>query len=277
MSETKRKKAPSRNRFDTRQIYSTLNMNEETYRNISQHEKQTGSNSDYVLVSFAQRLTDCLDQEYLIDIADKLGIAKGSLSEYRSGKTEPRISALAKLAGYFHLSSDYLLGMTDTKTTEPTKKSACEYTGLSDAAIEILHTKGKEKALYSAILSYLVESGSLNGLIDLIEDSLISAEQYNYIYINDSQETNLLDTQEFQFNKKLSNLYGQCMEELSQKLHQEIVTAAATNWVNMVNAARETKEQMERIIESFADLEANALDKRIKKEAPDLGTSKERL
>ena len=277
MGTSKKKEAPSEGRFDLREIFQTVNMCEQEYYNVSQQERRTGSNSEYVRASFALRLTECLNREYLVDVAHKIDIAKGSMSEYRSAKSEPRISALAKIAGYFNVSADYLLGMTDTKTTKPTKKSACEYTGLSDAAIEILHTKGKEKALYSAILSYLVESGSLNGLIDLIEDSLISAKQYNYIYINDSQETNLLDTQEFQFNKKLSNLYGQCMEELSQKLHQEIVTAAATNWVNMVNAARETKEQMERIIESFADLEANALDKRIKKEAPDLGTSKERL
>ena len=49
-----------------------------------------------------------------IDIANKTGIDQRSLSNYETGKTNPDSETIIKLAHFFHVSCDYLLGVTDS-------------------------------------------------------------------------------------------------------------------------------------------------------------------
>lgn len=49
-----------------------------------------------------------------IDVAVKTGIDQRSLSNYETGKTNPDSYAIIKLAEFFEVSCDYLLGVTDT-------------------------------------------------------------------------------------------------------------------------------------------------------------------
>lgn len=44
------------------------------------------------------------------DIAKVLNMTQPSYANYESGKTEPRISSLIKLADYYNVSLDYLVG-----------------------------------------------------------------------------------------------------------------------------------------------------------------------
>lgn len=44
------------------------------------------------------------------DMAQKLNIAKATYAHYESGRSEPSIDTLIKLADYFNCSIDYLLG-----------------------------------------------------------------------------------------------------------------------------------------------------------------------
>ncbi|MGV0167141.1 helix-turn-helix domain-containing protein [Furfurilactobacillus sp. WILCCON 0119] len=43
-------------------------------------------------------------------LADQLGIAKTTYSSYEQGKREPDFNTLQRLASYFDVSTDYLLG-----------------------------------------------------------------------------------------------------------------------------------------------------------------------
>lgn len=49
-----------------------------------------------------------------IELAKELKIAQGTLSTWETGKYEPDNESLKKLADYFNVSVDYLLGRTDT-------------------------------------------------------------------------------------------------------------------------------------------------------------------
>lgn len=46
------------------------------------------------------------------DIAKILGMTQPCYANYETGKTEPRISSLIKLADYYDVSLDYLVGRT---------------------------------------------------------------------------------------------------------------------------------------------------------------------
>lgn len=58
----------------------------------------------------ALRLEKGLTQTQL---ADKIGLVKGSISAYEQGKKYPSIEVLIKLCSVFDVSSDYLIGLSD--------------------------------------------------------------------------------------------------------------------------------------------------------------------
>lgn len=50
-----------------------------------------------------------------IDVSEKTGIDQRTLSNYETGKTNPDSFAIIALANLFKVSTDYLLGVTDTR------------------------------------------------------------------------------------------------------------------------------------------------------------------
>ena len=63
-------------------------------------------------------------------VADRIGLAISAVSSYESGTRYPSYDVLAKLARIFHVSTDYLLGMTDARNVD--------VTGLNDNEIELV-------------------------------------------------------------------------------------------------------------------------------------------
>lgn len=63
-------------------------------------------------------------------IADRIGLAISAVSSYESGTRYPSYDVLIKLAQIFHVSTDYLLGMTD--------KRNIDVSGLDDNEIELI-------------------------------------------------------------------------------------------------------------------------------------------
>ncbi|RNB52681.1 XRE family transcriptional regulator [Brevibacillus gelatini] len=47
------------------------------------------------------------------DLAEEVGITKQSLSVFEKGSSSPSLDTLVKIANYFNVSVDYLLGRTD--------------------------------------------------------------------------------------------------------------------------------------------------------------------
>lgn len=49
------------------------------------------------------------------DLADRLGFSRGKLANYEQGQREPDYDTLKKIADFFEVSTDYLLGRTEKK------------------------------------------------------------------------------------------------------------------------------------------------------------------
>jgi len=49
----------------------------------------------------------------LVDLADKLGVSKSVISYWETGRNEPTICMLKKIAAFFDVSADYLIGLED--------------------------------------------------------------------------------------------------------------------------------------------------------------------
>jgi len=50
------------------------------------------------------------------NMANELGIVFRSYRRYECGESEPTLSTLLQIAAYFHVSLDYLAGLTDDPT-----------------------------------------------------------------------------------------------------------------------------------------------------------------
>lgn len=90
------------------------------------------------LETFAERLLKAREDKHITqqELADKLYITRQCLSRYENAEREVKISTLLDIANVLGVSTDYLLGRTGIPTNNPDMKKACEYTGLSDKAVE---------------------------------------------------------------------------------------------------------------------------------------------
>lgn len=90
--------------------------------------------------AFAQRLIELREDKNVTQqiLADDLGITRQSLSLYEKADRAINIELLYKIAKYFNVSADYLLGSTDNKTTDTNLQAVCDYTGLSEKAVKNL-------------------------------------------------------------------------------------------------------------------------------------------
>lgn len=121
---------------------------------------------------FAQRLIELREINNISQqvLADNLGITRQSLSLYEQAERTINIDLLVKISKFFNVSNDYLLGLTQTKTTDTDLKSVCDYTGLTEKAAEKLN-KIKQKNKINALsdtLSDLIENKDFEPALVLV-------------------------------------------------------------------------------------------------------------
>lgn len=103
------------------------------------------------------------------EVADYLGCGRATITNYESGRRNPDIETLVKLAEYYEVSVDYLLGISSIETSNQDIKFINEYTGLSVKAIaNLTEMKGLSEnpevsVDYIKTINFLIESAELKG------------------------------------------------------------------------------------------------------------------
>lgn len=89
---------------------------------------------------FPRRLRQLLEEHDLSHqvFGDYLGVARQSVGNYCDGSVSPSTDTLMKVADYFSVSVDYLLGRTEVRAPEPDVQMASSLTGLTEEAITVL-------------------------------------------------------------------------------------------------------------------------------------------
>lgn len=72
------------------------------------------------------------------DLAAALGMSENMISYYCNGDKVPNLVRLKEIAQHLNVSTDYLLGLSSNMTTDKELDFVCNYTGLSEAAIQML-------------------------------------------------------------------------------------------------------------------------------------------
>lgn len=74
---------------------------------------------DFDIEKFSYRLIVLMEDFNMtqIELANQIGISNVTISRYLSGDRIPRLDVITKIASAFHVSIDYLLGLSEQKNT----------------------------------------------------------------------------------------------------------------------------------------------------------------
>lgn len=94
---------------------------------------------------FATNIRNLLGEQNITqdELAQKIGKTRQTVSQYVNGISEPGYETLVKIADFFNVSTDFLLGRTEAKTTDITTQSIVRSTGLSEHSVQLLLTDAK--------------------------------------------------------------------------------------------------------------------------------------
>lgn len=69
------------------------------------------------------RLFDLMSEQRItqLQLSSATGISQGNISDWKNGRSAPKMDAINKLADYFNVTTDYLLGRTEQKTAAPSE------------------------------------------------------------------------------------------------------------------------------------------------------------
>lgn len=116
-------------------------------------------------VAIGERLNTILTERNVTqkELAEAIGVKPNVISYFCSGIRTPNSEQITKIAEFLNVSVDYLLCQTDIMSTDTTIQNICEYTGLSEKTVELLH-KSKNSIFYNVlpVLNFIVESDSEN-------------------------------------------------------------------------------------------------------------------
>lgn len=113
------------------------------------------------------------------EIAKELGITPQAMSYYMNGR-EPNFDTLIKLAQYFDVTTDYLIGLDDNPKPEPENFAHSDI--LTHSAVKTL----AENPLLVLFINYLADTDYGQSLIDTLLDEIgmaMCSEDDSYILI----------------------------------------------------------------------------------------------
>lgn len=111
--------------------------------------------------AFSQRLKELRTNMKLTQeqFGKLVGASRGTISYYESMERVPDIVSIMNIAKATNCSFDYILGLSENRTTDMSIKSICEMTGLSESIVKKMCDEQKDgSAVYSDFLNRLTGS-----------------------------------------------------------------------------------------------------------------------
>ena len=140
---------------------------------------------------FATRLRQIIQERDITQdsIATHIGVSRQTVSQYANGISDPSFETLGKIADYFNVTTDYLLGRTNDPSPHP---SAVNDLKLSPDAVKNL-MEYNDSILY---LNKLLEHDSFNyfiGKINYLAQVIAAEHEFNNLPEDDLIEASIDD------------------------------------------------------------------------------------
>lgn len=139
-------------------------------------------------------------------LANAIKMRPQTVSLYTTGQSAPDVNTLRKMAEFFNVSADYLLGLVEDDDPDKDIKVIAKYTGLSSRSIRWLHHRPQEEI--TQVLNALIEHTdfimALHNIVELkhvapaawregpIHPPLMQ-KRNNYVLINNDTYAGLLE------------------------------------------------------------------------------------
>lgn len=149
-------------------IPHTVNRDRKSKGDISMNHFE----SDKYNSPFAVRFRElCKDTATAAKLRQYLGVTSQTISQFKLGTTLPKTENLIRIADFFNVSVDYLLGRTNTASQDVAIQAVCSTTGLSQAAVEklVVWTSADDRRkLWTDYLSYYITSPDFEKALEYI-------------------------------------------------------------------------------------------------------------
>lgn len=187
---------------------------------------------------FPSRLKSLMDEKAVTQktLAEVIGMRPQTVSLYIGGQSVPDINTLYKIAEYFDVSADWLIGRPNSiRNIRPDAQIAGKYTGLNDAAIKWLKGKNSDNPYLMGMINRLFE---IDGLADILFFSMYRycISQFTTVTMRDS----LFDTSE---DKPLSES-GKVLKFYAQEQYSSVLDALRLRYSDYVNGLVDEKIEM---------------------------------
>lgn len=204
--------------------------------------KRTTTPEDYDK-PFPSRLRELMKERYLTqqDIADVLGKTRQAIGYYMDGSSSPDLASVEKLAIFFGVSTDYLLGVTNIRTSDPDTRAICGKLGLSETVVKWL----EERLAVEGPLRYAPFDSGLNAFLEhprafdffkaLAETDAVSKSIAD-AWDQQTQVQRIASDRDYRFSLfLLKELAGEIIDELSGK------TRLADKWKEGASSGNDNK------------------------------------
>lgn len=115
---------------------------------------------------FPTRLRALLEEKKttITALANELRISRQSVSQYQDGTGQPNVDKLCKIAKYFNVSADYLVGLSSVPSTNNDTRDICAKTGLSEHTVTRMMQDDKRDKWAEVIDQLILHPGVLDAL-----------------------------------------------------------------------------------------------------------------
>lgn len=142
--------------------------------------------------AFQKRIQDVINQNHLSTkkFALAVGVSEQTVCNYKKGKSVPDINTLRIISEKYDVSSDYLLGLTDTVSPDSSVRSICEILDLEENLVKkwLLFKKNKYYKQYldytRALLGTLLDNTDIYAYEEDLYYSIKKEQKYFAIHIN---------------------------------------------------------------------------------------------
>lgn len=191
------------------------------------------------------------------EVADAIGVRRETVKQWENAERQIKAGDLLKLADYFGVSTDYLVGKSEIQTADESTRCVCEATGLSEkAAMKIMeinsdYVSGEGSGIISKIIEanafddFLFEMLNFSSITDCVSILLSNTEDSGEITKDDllwshygsfasakrglilqkytvAASFDFLVDELFGYSKILPKISSRASEESSRTLHNEL-------------------------------------------------------
>ena len=125
-------------------------------------------------------LTGLIGEQGVTAFAQSIGVKRDDVNNWISGKSDIRVTALISIAKRYNVSTDYILGLSDTKSLDVSYASAETLLGINREAIDELKEVNNSICVPAShvkdeLLSHIITSPGFADLIKTITELVILA------------------------------------------------------------------------------------------------------